>query len=226
MSTSIAIDELLSDSRTVHDFVSKVLVVGDVGAGKTALVQRAVYNRFTENLKSTIGVDFALKRIRQKPNVIVNLQLWDIAGQERFGNLTRAYYKGADVAFLVIDGSKHNIASTFVVAEKWKHDIDTKIIRADGSPLPVVLLVNKVDAVEKEGRLLDEALINDFCAKNNFVAWLPTSAKTGYNVEKAMRCVVECLRIRVYDETNDDSSDKIDLSKPVPRTWSSYCCSS
>lgn len=226
----VGIDEMLNESEVVHDFVSKILVVGDIGAGKTALVQRCVYNRFTDNLKPTIGVDFALKRVRWKPNVFVNLQLWDIAGQERYGNLTRAYYKGADAAFLVVDGSKKNLEATFAVAQKWKEDIDNKVLRADGSPLPVVLVVNKCDTVENEGRNLDEDMINTFCAKNGLAAWIPTSARTGYNVEKAVRCLIETLHLRVDDDehdksTNPDSNDVIDLTQPKARWYSLRCCS-
>ena len=69
------------------------------------------------------------------------MQLWDIAGQERFGNMTRVYYKEAVGAFLVFDV---NSPQTFNAVLKWKHDLDTKVCLADGNPIPCLLLANKV----------------------------------------------------------------------------------
>jgi Ras-related protein Rab-32 len=40
-------------------------------------------------VRAQIGVDFALKVLQWDADTVVRLQLWDIAGQERFGNMTR-----------------------------------------------------------------------------------------------------------------------------------------
>ena len=51
----------------------------------------------------TIGVDFALKRIKSADGTRIKLQLWDIAGHERFGHMTQNYYKFAIAAIVVFD---------------------------------------------------------------------------------------------------------------------------
>ena len=35
-------------------------------------------------------------------------------------------------------------ASTFEAVQKWKNDLDSKVMLPNGSPVPVVLLANKV----------------------------------------------------------------------------------
>lgn len=75
--------------------------------------------------------------------MIVRLQLWDIAGQERFGNMTRVYYKEALGAFVVYDATR---PQTFEGVTKWKNDIDAKVALPDawgGGQIPVILLANK-----------------------------------------------------------------------------------
>ena len=64
-----------------------------------------------------------------------------LIGQERFGNMTRVYYKEAVGAFIVFDVTR---ASTFDAVQKWKNDLDSKVQLIDGNPVPCVLLANKV----------------------------------------------------------------------------------
>jgi len=92
-------------------------------------------------LNLQIGLDFALKFISWDTNTIIRLQLWDIAGQERFGSMTRIYYKDAVGALICFDISK---METFDAIKKWKDDLDQKLIFADGSSIPCVLVANKV----------------------------------------------------------------------------------
>jgi Ras-related protein Rab-32 len=67
--------------------------------------------------------------------------LKDIAGQERFGNMTRVYYKEAVGCIVVFDVTR---ASTFDAVSKWKADLDNKVHLPDGNPVPCILLANKV----------------------------------------------------------------------------------
>ncbi len=55
--------------------------------------------------------------------------------------MTRVYYKEAVGAFIVFDVTRN---STFESVTKWKQDLDTKVQLPDGSPIPCVLLANKV----------------------------------------------------------------------------------
>lgn len=66
--------------RFLSDRLFKVLVIGDLGVGKSSIILRYVDKSFDEGYKSSIGVDFALKTIEWDPNTVVRLQLWDIAG--------------------------------------------------------------------------------------------------------------------------------------------------
>lgn len=59
----------------------KVLVIGDLGVGKTSLIRRYVHQTYSTNYRATIGVDFALKVLNWDSET-VRLQLWDIAGEE------------------------------------------------------------------------------------------------------------------------------------------------
>lgn len=206
------------------EYLFKVLVVGDIGAGKTSFIKRYVHNIYSVHYKSTIGVDFALKVLKwrdEKRDVDVNvrLQLWDIAGQERFGNMTRVYYKEAVAAIIMFDVTR---MSTFDAVQKWKADIDSKVMLADGNPIPVILLANKRDLILEEdddSKEYWEKLKNDidnFSQRHHFLAWFETSAKDGLNVELAVNNLVASIMENVPIKVDSTDSSIIDLNESEP----------
>jgi small GTP-binding protein len=79
-------------------------------------------------------------------NARPSLQLWDIAGQERFSAMTRVYYKQAAACIIVFDVTKR---SSFAEVFKWKADLDDKVRQPNGDPLPCLLLANKCDLPDR-----------------------------------------------------------------------------
>ncbi|EDM09814.1 RAB7, member RAS oncogene family-like 1, isoform CRA_b [Rattus norvegicus] len=123
-----------------RDHLFKVLVVGDAAVGKTSLVQRYSQDSFSKHYKSTVGVDFALKVLQWSDSEMVRLQLWDIAGQERFTSMTRLYYRDASACVIMFDVTN---ATTFSNSQRWKQDLDSKLTLPSGEPVPCLLLANK-----------------------------------------------------------------------------------
>jgi len=212
-----------SDSISQMEYVCKVIVVGDIGTGKTSLIQRYTNGIFDKGYKATIGVDFCLKEIQWSRNTTVSVQLWDIAGQERFANLTRMYYKEARGAFVVFDVFREK---TFEAVLKWKADIDSKVTLPDGRVIPVVLLANKCDLTDKT---ID---LDEFCKKHGFEKWFLTSAKEDIGINEASRCLVQKIleNDESYSKTSSSTEDLhggsiiISNTNPVKKD-NNGCCS-
>eukprot|EP00761_Pharyngomonas_kirbyi_P012123 gb/GECH01012150.1/.p1 GENE.gb/GECH01012150.1/~~gb/GECH01012150.1/.p1 ORF type:complete len:213 (+),score=49.99 gb/GECH01012150.1/:1-639(+) len=212
----------MSDSKA-KEFLYKVIVVGDVGTGKTSIIKRYVHSLFSSTYKSTIGVDFALKVLNWDDDTVVRLQLWDIAGQERFGNMTRVYYREAVGALVVYDITRQ---STFDGVAKWKNDIDHKVFLPDDSPIPCVLMANKCDLPNKIEKSSEE--MNEFCAQQGFAGWFETSAKENKNIDEACRFLVEkileCNITREEEQREDVVVPGSRPPKPEESKKGSGCC--
>jgi len=200
--------------------VFKVLILGDSGTGKTALVRRSVHDFFTEGYRSTIGVDFSLKVLRWTEDLEIRLQMWDLAGQDRFNHLSRLYFNKASGALLVCDQSDKSLEGII----KWKKELDSKLCDT-----PAVILVNKDDLREEEGVSNDDIAMEELARDLNIITWTRTSAKTGNGVEEGIRSLVwqmlEREQALIYGDTGLGRSDSIiTLTTPDRRgTCNSYC---
>ena len=101
-----------------YDLMFKILLLGDSGVGKSSLLLRYTKNEFISDMRSTIGVEFALKYITID-NYQLKIQIWDTAGMERYRSITNAYYKGAKGVIVLYDICRKK---SFENVDKWIDD--------------------------------------------------------------------------------------------------------
>ncbi|XP_029361663.1 ras-related protein Rab-7L1 [Echeneis naucrates] len=179
----------------------KILIIGDGNVGKSSFVHRYVNGQFNKMYKMTVGVDFSVKLLQWTDKEKVRLQLWDVAGQERFISMTRIYYKGALGCVMMFDVGS---LSSFLSCRLWKQDLDNKAMLPNGASIPCILLANKADLAE---RAVSSENIDSFSRANGFVTWMETSVKENRNVGESMRRLVqEILMVK----------SSLDLDQPGP----------
>ena len=83
----------------------KVVLLGESGVGKTSIISRFIDDVFEEGLETTTGASYAGKNMvfKDYQNQVVNFEIWDTAGQEKYRALTQIFYKDASIAILVYD---------------------------------------------------------------------------------------------------------------------------
>nr|XP_046268821.1 ras-related protein Rab-32 [Scatophagus argus] len=220
---SVPVDRNMAGGPTTlwAEKLFKVLVIGDVSVGKSSIVLRYVNKCFDERYRASIGVDFALKIIEWDPKTVVRLQLWNIAGQERFKNMSRVFYKGAMGAVVVFDITDR---TTLESALEWKQDLDSKVCLEGGRPVPAVLLANKCDMKGRDRDMMSS--LDGLCKANGFVGWFETSAKDNINIDEAGAFLVKQMMLCDTSLSNEEHrGDGIKVSPASEECESpSLCC--
>ena len=130
----------LKINKMVTGPVLKVVLIGDPGVGKTALLDCYSNKEISKSTQPTIGADFVKKRTTlSDKETQVSLQLWDTAGQERFQSLCVTFYRGADCCVLVYDVTRRE---TYERLEKWRNAFESATGNSD---IPIVIIGNKLD---------------------------------------------------------------------------------
>ena len=229
-------------------YLYKVVVVGDWATGKSNILKRLCEGGFASVYKLTIGTDWVPKTFDFKNEGdeidVVNLQLWDIAGHERFGAMTPVYYKYATAAVFVIDAQRHS--PTYDGIHKWYEDIEAKL--EDFEQFPKIFIINKIDlaaaknfdfetvraelqekyqpdaiyaysAKDDYGYLLTEDRPNPFTEDQSN----PDQASSRIQIDDIIRPLAEKLMLR---EKNGESNESTDKANPKSSPSSSNSTSS
>lgn len=170
----------------------KIITVGDVGCGRTTLLHRLKTNQFTSP-PATIGVDFFLQYSSKE----IPLQIWDIAGQERFGNMHRVYYRDSSAAVLAFDVSR---LSTLTAIDHWMKGFRERVLLPDGTSLPCMLLMTKGDLEHAVTfpQMLEKA------RKYKFLIIYETSAKENVNIRYFADIVQQLAQFKVEQYYNPE----------------------
>jgi small GTP-binding protein len=171
------------------DFLYKIVLIGDSGVGKSNILSRFVRDEFIGEMRSTIGVEFAVRNIKIDDK-IVRLQIWDTAGQERYRAITSAYYRGAIGALVVYDISNKK---SFENLPKWLDEL--RKYTSDKSFITII--GNKSDLSHL--RQITTIEVENFCRENNF-CFLETSALTKNNIDLAFQNLV----LEIYNKNKED----------------------
>ncbi|KAK8847957.1 hypothetical protein M9Y10_019008 [Tritrichomonas musculus] len=178
----------------------KIIILGDTGVGKTSLALRQCRNQFSFHMTPTVGTTH-LKTVIKVNNKLVELKIWDTAGQEQFASLVSMYARGANACIIVgsfVDqGSLTNI-------ETW-----CERLHAAGEDPPIIIAINKIDM--EEGSLISTDQIREmFMSK--FPNLFFVSAKRGDGVNELFTCAAdEALKANITQKK--DSGVKLDESQ-------------
>ena len=183
----------MEDENTNYELLYKIIIIGDAAVGKSNILTRFTRNEFSENTKSTVGVELGVKFIKVK-GVNTKIQIWDTAGQERYRSITSSYYKGSHGCFIVYDITNE---SSFNNVEKWYEYVQKEA----GKNISIILVGNKCD-LENERKISKEK--GQEKAKNLKCAFFETSALSGVNISQ----IFEELTNNIYDSTGGNKNDE------------------
>ncbi|MFO1115652.1 MAG: Rab family GTPase [Beijerinckiaceae bacterium] len=85
---------------------AKVMLLGEIGVGKSSLARRFVFDRFDVDYKSTIGVDILTHDVTLGDGGALRLVLWDTDGDFGASIFETVYVKGASGAIIVSDATR------------------------------------------------------------------------------------------------------------------------
>ncbi|MHA1399699.1 MAG: GTP-binding protein [Candidatus Heimdallarchaeaceae archaeon] len=157
-----------------YKYTFKILLLGDGAVGKTSLVQRFIHNKFQSGYLMTIGME-PYSRFETINGTRCVLQLWDIAGQERFQTMRTIFFKGSLGALVTYDITRRK---TFENLKTWINEARTESPR-----IMLILVGNKNDLDDLREVSYEEGA--EYAKKNGCIGFIETSAKTGENVADA-----------------------------------------
>ena len=156
----------------------KICLLGSFAVGKTSLVERFVQSIFSDRYRTTVGVRIH-KKAMQIGDQVLNLIIWDLAGEDELVVLRTAYLRGAAGYLLIADGTRQETLDKVI-------DLHHRA-RTELGNVPFLLVVNKMDRSDEW--TIQDAALQDLATRGWSI--IRTSAKSGHGVSEAFTQIAE-----------------------------------
>ena len=192
---------MLENDDMDDDEEIKVILVGEMGTGKTSLINTAIGLSFQDKLPSTT-TNSIVNKIMEIKGKKYSINLWDTIGQEKYRSLTKIFMKGAKVVIFVYDiTSRHTFTELDFWFKSTQEIINEKIVMGIiGNKSDLFL---KEEVSEEEGRKL---------AKDKGFEFALTSAKNSSIFCEFLEKLVKKY-IGVDPDEEEDKGKKLKVKK-------------
>ena len=211
----------LNEKVDVKSAISLILL-GNSSVGKTNLFSRFDNQKFNPINTASAGIVTEFKLIKIKDKDLYKLALYDTAGQERYSDLPRSYFKNVDGVLLLFDLTDK---TSFDGVNAWMNKIKdfSGYHGKKENNIIIYLIGNKIDLVEKDNEVIKEIEKNDL-AENLGTKYYEISCKWNLNIEEVMaRIVLDCCE-KIDNETKTDSNQKVTLTNISSKKNDNDCC--
>jgi small GTP-binding protein len=177
---------LFSAMRLLFFRKNKIVFCGLDNAGKTTVLYRMLHgDSNTPHTAPTVG--FNVENLQIKG---LNIQTWDLGGQELLRTYWPAYMTSLDALVYVIDATDHE---RLALSKRELFKLVSSPVMDTGS-LPLLLLLNKVD-LPNPAKVSDmEALFEvEYIRERRPCRLFTTSCKTGHGLNNAFHWLVDHL---------------------------------
>ena len=81
----------------------KIVFLGDTNVGKSSLIRRFIQNTSAVEGPTIGPAEYRRQIYLNKSAKNVNVEIWDVSGQDKYMSTTRMYFRDADACILVYD---------------------------------------------------------------------------------------------------------------------------
>jgi len=176
----------------------KVIIIGRYGVGKTTIIHKLMDKDCDGEYAPTKTID--VKNIQFKVNdTIIQLNIWDCCGNDKYALNTPNLFKNASIAILVY--AINDKEKSFMELKNWYN-----MLKENSEGSMIFLIGNKNDLDKEREVKIEEAEIY----KDNYEdikIFFETSALNGNNIDK----LLENIAISIYEKNENDKND-VDIS--------------